>query len=264
MRLTGHFKSYFLRGLAVLVPTILTIWIFIWGYNFIQNNISIHINWGLVWLTIKLKGLDWDNEAIRQVWEGFWVDGWGSVAGFIIALIAVCIVGMILASVVGRSLWRYIEKLIMNAPFLRRVYPYIKQITDFLLIRNSKEQLFLRVVGVEYPRKGIWSIGMVTGEGLPRLVRNFRKEYLTVLIPTSPTPFTGFVIMVPKKETIELDITVEEALRFTISAGVIMPSTKLSELEKYNPGMLEEARKVSTEQDGHNGEQAERQDSSDD
>ncbi len=264
MFLTSRFKSYFLRGLAVLLPTILTIWIFIWGYNFIQDNISIHINRGLVWLTMKLKGIDWNNESVRQVWEGFWVNGWGSIAGFIIALIVVFIVGMILASVVGRSLWRYIEKLIMNAPFLRRVYPYIKQITDFLLVQNSKEQLFLRVVGVEYPRKGIWAIGMVTGEGLPRLVKNFRKEYLTVLIPTSPTPFTGFVIMVPKKETIELDITVEEALRFTISAGVITPSTKLSDLEKYNPSMLEEAGKENNQRDNRDSEQAEKYDSSDD
>jgi uncharacterized membrane protein len=261
MFLTSRFKSYFLRGLAVLLPTILTIWIFIWSYNFIQNNISIHINRAIVWLTMKLKGMDWNNEAARQAWEGFWVHGWGSIAGFIIALIVVFIVGMILASVVGRSLWRYIEKLIMNAPFLRRVYPYIKQITDFLLIQNSKEQLFLRVVGVEYPRKGIWSIGMVTGEGLPRLVKNFRKEYLTVLIPTSPTPFTGFVIMVPKKETIELDITVEEALRFTISAGVITPSTKLSELEKYNPSVLEEAGNRDNQRNNTGFEQTEKQNS---
>ena len=242
MHLTSGFKSYFLRGLAVLVPTILTIWIFIWGYNFIQDKISVHINWGLVWLTMKVKGLDWADENLRQIWAGFWVDGWGSVAGFVIALVAVCIVGMILASVVGRSLWHYIERLIMNAPFLRRVYPYIKQITDFLLAQNSKNQLFLRVVGVEYPRKGIWAIGMVTGQGLPGLAKNFGKEFLTVLIPTSPTPFTGFVILVPKEDTIDLDISVEEALRIIISAGVIGPSTKLDDLEKYrlqlvaNPG----------------------------
>jgi len=249
MHLTGHFKSYFLRGLAVLLPTILTIWIFIWGYNFIQDNISVHINWGLVWLTMKLKGLDWDNEAVRQVWAGFWVDGWGSVAGFIIALIVVCIVG------------RYIEKLIMNAPFLRRVYPYIKQITDFLLVRNKKEQLFLRVVGVQYPRKDIWSIGMVTGEGLPRLVNNFKKDFLTVLIPTSPTPFTGFVIMVPKEETVELDITIEEAMRFTISAGVITPATKLEDLEKYRAELPAESNNADEQLDVR-GDQAEDSDSS--
>jgi hypothetical protein len=87
--MAGRFRSYFLRGLAVLLPTILTIGIFVWGYKFIQNNISIHINRGLVRLTMSVKGLEWDdqsNEAVKQVWSKFWVDGWGSIAGFLIWL----------------------------------------------------------------------------------------------------------------------------------------------------------------------------------
>jgi len=243
MRLTSRFKSYFFRGLAVLLPTILTIWIFVWGFSFIQDNISYHINTGIAWLDVQFEDGDWADKAIHEEKIALWTEGWRSIAGFIIALIAVCIIGMVFASVFGRTFWRYIEKLIMNAPFLRNVYPYIKQITDFLFAQGRKEQLFFRVVGVEYPRKGIWSIGMVTGEGLPGLVNNFRKEFLTVLIPTSPTPFTGFVIMVPKKETVDLDISVEEALRFTISGGVITPSTRLGEKEKLvfgRSGQLED------------------------
>ena len=227
MRVTRRFKSYFLRGLAVLLPTILTIWVFVWGYTFIQENISIHINRGLVRLTMWTKGLEWDaksNEAVKQVWIDFWVHGWGSIAGFIIALVAVCIVGALLASVVGRTLWRTIEKFIMNTPVLRKIYPYVKQVTDFLLVQEQKERLpFSRVVAVEYPRKGIWSVGFVTGSGLEKVVDSIKREFVTVLIPTSPTPFTGFIIMVPRKHTIELDMTIEEALRFTVSGGVITP-----------------------------------------
>ncbi len=232
MRLTGCFKSYFLRGLAVLMPTVLTIGIFVWGFLFIQNNISIHINRGLAWIDVQIEGGDWGDGQTPAAIEkkDLWTKGWHSVAGFIIALIGVCIVGMILASVVGKSLWRYVEKLIMNAPFLKGVYPYVKQITDFLFAQNRETDIFLRAVAVQYPRKGIWSIGLVTGEGMKEIVNNLREEYLTVLIPTSPTPFTGFVIMVPKAETMPLDLTVEEAMRFTISGGVITPST---ELDKY-------------------------------
>ncbi len=219
----GRFKNYFLRGLAALLPTILTIAIFVWGYNFIQENISRHINQGLVWLTMLAKGLDYQDQAPREVWEKFWLKGWHSIAGFLVALVSVCVLGAILASVVGKTIWRMVEKFIMNTPFLRRVYPYIKQITDFLLTREEQKGIFSRVVAVEYPRKGIWSMGFVTGSGLEKVVGNVKKEFLTILIPTSPTPFTGFVIMVPKKQTIELDMTVEEALRFAISAGVITP-----------------------------------------
>jgi uncharacterized membrane protein len=182
MSITGRFKSYFLRGLAVLLPTIVTIWIFIWGYKFIQDNISIHINRGL-----------------------------------------------------GRTLWRMIEKFIMNTPFLRQVYPYIKQVTDFVFTQDKQKRMFSKVVAVEYPGKGIWSLGMVTGSGLKKVAENMEKEFLTILIPTSPTPFTGFVIMVPKEQTIELDMTIEEALRFTVSAGVITPQVGMG-MESLSPG----------------------------
>ena len=235
--MAGHLKSYFFRGLAVLLPTILTIGIFVWGYQFIQDNISVHINRGLVQLHLFSLGLEWNPEGTeeekeywteqKQIWTKYWVDGWGSIAGFLIALIAVCIVGALFASVVGRTLWRMVEKFIMNTPVLSKVYPYVKQITDFLFAQEEQEKLpFSRVVAVEYPRKGIWSLGLVTGSGLTKVVDNVRKEFLTVLIPTSPTPFTGFVIMVPKKQTMDMDMTIEEAFRFTVSGGVITPNQK--------------------------------------
>ena len=200
------------------MPTIVTIWLLVWGYSFIQDNISIHIKRGLVRLIIIAGGSE---EELSK----FWIGGALSIAGFLVALFAVCIVGAILASVVGKTLWRAVEKFIMNTPFLRQVYPYVKQITDFLFTQEEKKRLFSRVVAVEYPRKGIWSMGMVTGSGLKRVVDKVEKEFLTILIPTSPTPFTGFVIMVPREQTIELDMTIEEALRFAVSGGVIVPDS---------------------------------------
>lgn len=222
--MVGNLKSYFFRGLAVLLPTIVTIWIFVWSYQFIQNKIGIHINRGLVRLILHFQG---ESGISKEDLTKILVDGTGSVVGFIVALVAVFIVGVILASVVGRTLWRMVEKFIMNTPVLSKVYPYVKQVTDFLFAQEEREKVaFSRVVAVEYPRKGIWSLGLVTGSGLPKVVDNVRKEFLTILIPTSPTPFTGFVIMVPKKQTIDLDMTIEEAFRFTVSGGVITPGQK--------------------------------------
>jgi len=217
--MVGKFKSYFLRGLAVLLPTILTIGIFVWGYQFIQKNISRHIADGLYRLIVFIAGEAFVAKHLHEKWMGVAL----SAAGFLVALFIVFIVGALLASVVGRSLWRMVEKFIMNTPFLRQVYPYVKQITDFFLTREEKKDMFSRVVAVEYPRKGIWSVGFVTGSGIEKVVDNVKKEFLTVLIPTSPTPFTGFVIMVPKKQTIDLDMTIEQALRFTVSGGLIAP-----------------------------------------
>ncbi len=216
MATAGRFKTYFFRGLAALLPTIVTIWILVWGYRFINNNISVYIKRGLVQLIILAGGAE---EELGK----FWINTSLSIAGFLIALVAVCVVGALLASVFGRTLWRMVEQFIMSTPVLRHLYPYIKQVTDFVLTQEEKKRMFSRVVAVEYPRKGIWSMGLVTGSGLKKIVNNVEKEFFTILIPTSPTPFTGFVIMVPKEDTIELDITTEEAIRFAVSAGVITP-----------------------------------------
>ena len=203
------------------MPTILTIWICVWVYRFIQDNISIYVSQALVHLIMFVQG---EGGISREELTRILVEGAaGSVIGFLVALVIVCIVGALLASVVGRAMWRIVEDFIMTVPFLRRVFPYVKQVTDFVLTPEEQERLFSRVVAIEYPRKGIWSIGLVTGSGLRRVTENVEKEFLTVLIPNSPTPITGYVIMVPKEQTIALDMTIEEAFRFAISAGVIAP-----------------------------------------
>lgn len=250
-----------------MLPTVLTIWIFLLVYTFIQDKVSYHINRGLVRvivlvgrdrleiedkdvraylldtkpellgnegeLAIHMRRPDIQRKALIRRLEKRWVDGPASIAGFIIAVVSVCIVGAILASVMGKALWRYIEKFILNTPVLRKVYPYIKQVTDFLLAPEQQRALsFSRVVAVEYPRKGIWSLGLVTGSGLRNVTESLRKELLTVLVPTSPTPFTGFVIMVPKKSVIDVNMTIEEAFRFLISGGVITPD-KAKEMPNF-------------------------------
>jgi len=224
MTITRRFKSYFLRGLAVLLPTMLTIWILAWGYGLIQRNISVYINRGLVWLIMQVQGAD---GLAQEDLERILVEGAaGSVVGFLIALMLIFLVGAVLASVVGKGLWRIVEAFIGGTPVLRRVYPYVKQVTDFVLTQEEQKRMFSRVVAVEYPRKGIWSIGFVTGSGLKKITDSIQKEFLTILIPNSPTPITGYVIVVPKEQTIALDMTIEEAFRFAISAGVIAPDSQ--------------------------------------
>jgi uncharacterized membrane protein len=250
-----QFRSYFFRGMAALLPTILTIWLFVVCYNFVQNNISTHINQGLVYLisfaTDKYPAVSdeeiksyvishdqsWLNKPnelnqeiakpqvrrkVRQAQlEKFWVHGLGSVTGFVIALVAVCFVGAVLASVAGKALWMLIESILIRTPVLKIVYPYVKQMTDFLF--SEKKLSFSRVVAVQYPRQGIWSVGMVTGSGLRRVNENIKSEMLTVFVPTSPTPFTGFIIVVPRDDTIDLDMPIEQAVKFIVSGGVLSP-----------------------------------------
>ncbi|MHC5082944.1 MAG: DUF502 domain-containing protein [Planctomycetota bacterium] len=207
--------------MAALLPTILTIWLFVQCYVFIQDKVSVHINRGVVWLILWMTD-QWDKEFLVN----FWVDGPGKITGFFVAFIGVCFLGAFLASVMGKTIWRFVEKALMNAPLIKKVYPYIKQVTDFLLTKKSLS--FNKVVAFQYPRKGTWSVGLVTGNGLKTVSTSLNKEFLTVFVPTSPTPFTGYVILTPKDETIDLDMTIEEALRFVISGGVITPAEHLA------------------------------------
>lgn len=232
MAKSGRFRHYFLRGLAVLLPTVLTIWLILWGFNFINDKISIHIKRGIV-LLIKLAG------GSQEELAKFWVGTALSVAGFVIAVGIVYIVGAILASVIGRSIWRGVERLMMNTPILKQVYPFFKQMTDFFLSQEKSKKMFSRVVAVEYPRKGVWSLGLVTGSGLKKVVDRIQKEFLTVFIATTPSPLTGFVIIVPKDEVIDLDMPIEEAFQFIVSAGLIAP--EISKGGKAIEGEIREA-----------------------
>lgn len=221
MNALKHFRSYFFRGMAALLPTILTIWIFVQCYVFIQDRISVHINRGVVQLILLGTEL-----YTKETLNDFWVDGPGRITGFFIAVVVVVFIGAFLASVMGRTIWRVFENALGNIPLFRSVYPHIKQVTDFLL--TKKGLTFSKVVALEYPRKGTWSIALVTGQGIKRVNAEVKDELLTVFVPTSPTPFTGYVILVPKSETIELDYTIEEALRFVISGGVVTPAEQLA------------------------------------
>ena len=221
-----NFRTYFFRGLAALLPTVLTIWIFVQCYVFIEGKISVHINRGLVYLILSVT-----DQYSKEFLDGFWVDGSGKITGFFIAAIGVVFIGAFLASVMGRTIWHFFEKALVNIPLFRSVYPHIKQVTDFLL--TKKNLAFSKVVALEYPRKGMWSIGLVTGKGLKRVVGT--GDFLTVFVPTSPTPFTGYVVMIPKIDTIDLELSIEEALRFIISGGVITPAEHLAfEKQKQN------------------------------
>jgi uncharacterized membrane protein len=230
MNVTKRLRSYFLRGLAVLLPALLTLWILAWGYGQVQRRVAVHINRGVVEALVRLQQDRLSPTAIEEYrarQTDRFVKGFsGSIVGVLIAIVLVVLVGALLASVVGRALWRITESFILNTPVLRRVYPYVKQVTDFVLPEEDQKKMFSRVVAVEYPRKGVWSLGFVTGSGVRAVVEEVGGEFLTVMVPTSPMPVTGWVITVPKDETIALDMTVEEALRFVVSGGVILPDAR--------------------------------------
>jgi uncharacterized membrane protein len=264
-------KRPFLRGLAVLLPSVLTLWLIVKAYQFIDSTIAEPINRGIraafiqvpkyfpsvadtFTMTPSQKALETaaaaaninpsnteelntlSQELFAASVNTWWVDHpWMNLLGLIVAAFVVYISGRLVGGLIGRAFYRRIERIMVAVPVIRKVYPYIKQLVDFLISDEDKPK-FSRVVAVEYPRKGIWSVGFMTGGSLQSIEKQL-PDSITVFIPSSPTPFTGYTITVQKKDTIDLPISVEEAIRFSVSGGVLVPDHQI--LSSAEPAKIE-------------------------
>lgn len=139
----------------------------------------------------------------------------------LVFILLLYLLGRFLAYGMGRMMYNAMEAIITRLPIIRTVYTSVKQVTDFVFSESEME--FTRVVAVEYPRKGIWSLAFVTGEGMREVSEAAGEPILTVLIPTSPMPATGFTVTVLRSETVDLDLTVDQAFQFIVSCGVVVP-----------------------------------------
>lgn len=131
------------------------------------------------------------------------------------------LLGKFMAAGIGRFFYSLFEKGIFRVPLVRNVYSAVKQVSEFFFGERAVE--FKRVVAVEYPRKDIWSVGFVTGESFLDVRAAANEPVLSVLVPTSPAPMTGFTVIVRRSEVIDLNITVDQALEYIISCGVVVP-----------------------------------------
>ena len=272
------FRRFFIRGLATLLPTVLTIVVLVKCFEFVQENISVHITKGVVWSVVQLtdnypkltandypvlsaeqerkyhsmlmeaddplpvsilgddallqkaiKDLYMRDKKVRRELRlekmgSRWLQTPYSLVGFGIAIVFVYILGRLLASFLGRRMLLVFESVMATVPGCKQIYPHVKQVTEFLFGEQKVE--FSRVVAAPYPSEGIWSLGLVTGSGMRRIRESDKSEnedYITIFIPSSPTPVTGYVITVKNSEVIDLPLSIEEALRFTVSGGVIVP-----------------------------------------
>lgn len=141
-------------------------------------------------------------------------------------ILVLYLLGKFLAAGIGRVFWNLFEQGIIRLPLVRNVYSSVKQVTDFVF--TESEIQYTRVVAVEYPRKGIWSIAFVTSEGMLDIRDTAGEPVLTLLMPSSPMPVTGWTITVRKSEVIDLDMTIDQAFQFIVSCGVVVPPQQLT------------------------------------
>jgi uncharacterized membrane protein len=195
-----HLRRYLIAGLLVWVPLIVT-------------GLIIKFLVDLLDFTILLLPPSWRPEAIL----GFSVPG----TGVVVAIVIVFLTGLVAANIVGRKLFDLGEAIVDRIPLVRSIYSAVKQVMQTLF--HNGGQSFRRVLMVQYPRKGLWTLGFQTGVGVGEVQQRTDRDVITVFIPTTPNPTSGFVIMVPREDAIELDMSVEDGLKFVMSLGVVSP-----------------------------------------
>ena len=201
-------RKYFLAGLAVLLPVVLTIYVLFLTFQFFDNLLGRFIT--------------------RYMIErfGFYVPG----IGLIITFISVIVFGFFTVHFFGKRLFPFIEKLFIKLPLVHKIYPTLKQVINVII--STDKPTLKQVVLVEYPRKEVYSLGfMANEEGMEQARDKLKKDLVNVFIPSSPGPLTGFFVMVPRHDVIVLDIRPEEAIKMIISGGVFNPQDLL-ELKK--------------------------------
>lgn len=139
----------------------------------------------------------------------------------VVFLTALYFLGRLFTNGIGRWFVTTFDAAILSIPIVNKVYGSVKQITDFAF--EDREIEFNRVVAIQYPREGIWSVGFVTGNSMREISEAAGEPMLSVLMPTSPMPMTGFTVTIRRSEAIDLDLTVDEAIQFVVSCGVVVP-----------------------------------------
>ena len=193
-------KKYIIAGLLVWLPFAATI-------------VIIKLLIDLLDKTILLLPPEWQPENLI----GITIPG----LGIILAVLILLMTGMLAANLFGRRLVEFWEKLLNRIPFVRSIYSSVKQISNTIFGPSGKA--FRKVIMMQYPRKGLWSIGFLTNDNLGNELGSVDDELVAVFIPTTPNPTSGFIIMSRKDEIVELGMTVEDGFKLVISMGVITP-----------------------------------------
>lgn len=229
------FRRFFVRGLVAVLPTLITLWLIVWAWGFLWNNVGKYILAGfsqIVWLAGK-PGLPFvPNFYLQSYLEARLPVILVQAIGVGLAVLAIYLVGLVAGGFIGRTAYRLAETVLMRVPLIRAVYPAVKQITDFLLKSDRSKQFSgSRVVAVRNHSSDIWSIGLYTGSHVEGLERSTGREMVTVFVPSTPTAFTGYVVVAPKEDVVELPLSVEEAMRMLVSGGVVSPGNATNGVE---------------------------------
>ena len=201
-------KKYLITGLLIWIPLVITLWVLKLIVDVLDQTLLL--------LPMALR---------TENWLGLHVPGMGVV----MTLVIVFLTGLFTTNLLGARLVHFWHYILHRIPVVNSIYSSVKQISDTLF--SSSGQAFRKALLVQWPRDGMWTIAFLTGAPGGDLVNHLEGDYLGVYVPTTPNPTGGYFVLVARKDVIELDMSVDEALKYIISMGVVPPSSRADRKE---------------------------------
>ena len=205
-------RKWLFTGLLVIVPGVITAWVLAWFV-------------GTLDVTLAILPEAWQPDRLL----GFHVPGFGAMLTLTILLV----VGALASNFAGRKLVQWGDALVSRIPVVRSIYSSVKQVSDTLFSESGNA--FRTAVLVQWPREGVWTVAFVTGAPSGEVAAYLRDEFVSVYVPTTPNPTGGYFVMVRKSDCVELEMSVDAALRYIVSMGVVAPADPLLSTPKSTP-----------------------------
>lgn len=220
----SHLRRHLLRGLILVLPLLITVWLLSILFDVINTNVTPVIRQVLIWAGIPHLEVWFARLGIP-------------IIGLLTTVLFIYLLGLLGGNLSGRRLVALGESFILRIPIVKGIYGSARQLLDAFNIGDRKH--FSRVVLVEYPRKGLWTVGFVSREIEHRLGASPEVAVSTVpvFLPTTPNPTSGWLVLVPESEMIDLALSIEEGLKLVVSGGIVCP-TDLGALVRRRPGSV--------------------------
>ena len=194
-------KKYFITGLLIWIPLVITIWVL--------KLVVDTLDQSLLLLPLALR---------TESWLGMHIPG----MGVLLTLLIVFLTGAVTANLIGQRLVHFWHEILHRIPVVSSIYSSVKQVSDTLF--SSSGDAFRKALLVQWPREGMWTIAFLTGAPGGDVTNHLQGDYVSVYVPTTPNPTGGYFVMMPRKDVIELDMSVDTALKYVISMGVASPN----------------------------------------
>jgi uncharacterized membrane protein len=206
----GRLRAYFFAGVLIVAPISITFYIAYLVLDFVDSRVTplIPAPWNpSTYLPFGIPGL-----------------------GLVILLVVITFIGAITAGYLGHFFVRLSERILARMPVIRGIYSAVKQLVESVFSR--KASAFRQVVLVQWPREGVWTLGFVTNRTADEIQAQFTEDVVTIMVPTTPNPTSGYLVVVPQDKVIALEMSVEDAMKMILSSGIVVPPYEAEELRK--------------------------------